>query len=68
MNIDVTRRKAVWNLYQKGVGKEDLVLVTGFSEATIDKIINSERRSASRQRSDPFEEAWLSVTSLLQKV
>ena len=68
MNIDVTRRKAVWNLYQKGVGKEDLVLVTGFSEATIDKIINSERRSASRQRCDHFEEAWLSVTSLLQKV
>lgn len=70
MNISTARKRAVWDLYKKGIEKDDLILVTGFSGATIDKIINSERRRAKETYQGQFADAWesvtASVTSLLQ--
>lgn len=52
MNININRKKAVYDAYMKGESVETLVLLTGFSRSTIENIIEESTKKA------PFRTRW----------
>ena len=52
MNININRKKAVYDAYMKGESVETLVLLTGFSRSTIENIIRDSTDKA------PFRTRW----------
>lgn len=62
MNINISRKKAIYEIYKRGESVETIMLLTGFSRTTIDNIIKGMPGETA------FDARWSNVVNTLRRV